>query len=638
MALLLKITVVLVVALVLLRVFRSARASARYLILAAAFSALLLMPVASALLPSIAIQLPRLTMAPAAADSVSRPPAEAAGAGSRAAYQQTTHEAGTVTPYGVAIERRFAAPQQLLRAVWMIGVLLFAAPIVLALRHARLLRRTGMAWPLGNALAKQLARDAAIRRRVRVLCHDAVRVPVTSGLLAPVIVLPPEASEWDEADLRRALIHELEHVRRADWLIQLLARAVCAGYWFHPLVWICWRHLHHEAERACDDAVLRTNEGTTYAAQLVRLAEQVSGNAPILAMAGSGDLASRVRSILDPARRRGRAGLAARLGAAALVLLCIIAIAPLRAGTASEGARRASAQAARPSALERFATTSVRRGLSVQPGVPIPGWVMANARRPLGMISFNEHEFIANSAPIQELIERAYGIGVGGNRPLPFASIEGLPSWRERFDIDARMPRPVPGVPDGQEPPELRAMLQQFLADRFQLEAHWEPRASISYELLRDGPLGPHLTRPDDCPLGNCLPECLEFLNICEYRGTYGRILDDHSRVHRMVNKPIRQFVGNLQLDLRRPIVDRTGLEGPFNLELQYSAQRVPGKDYVKVSPTPTKGGTAGTSSEIEAWRSLSTALREQLGLRLEPRTVSEDVLVVDRIALPSYD
>ena len=159
------------------------------------------------------------------------------------------------------------------------------------------------------------------------------------------------------------------------------------------------------------------------------------------------------------------AGLAALLGVAALALLCVIAIAPLRADTTEEGARRATAQAAGTSALERFATSTVRPGLSVQPGVPVPGWVMATARRPLGMVTFNEHEFTANSAPIQELIERAYGIGMIGNRPLPFASIEGLPSWRERFDIDARMPRPVPGVPGGHEPPELRAMLQQFLAD-----------------------------------------------------------------------------------------------------------------------------------------------------------------------------
>jgi hypothetical protein len=82
--------------------------------------------------------------------------------------------------------------------------------------------------------------------------------------------------------------------------------------------------------------------------------------------------------------------------------------------------------------------------------------------------------FIATAAPIKELIERAYGIGMLGNRPLPFASIEGLPSWSERFDT-RRMPRQVPGVPGNQQPPTLRAMLQQQLGLRL------EPR-TVSYD------------------------------------------------------------------------------------------------------------------------------------------------------------
>jgi beta-lactamase regulating signal transducer with metallopeptidase domain len=48
-----------------------------------------------------------------------------------------------------------------------------------------------------------------------------------------------------------------------------VARSVCGVYWFHPLVWVCWRHLRLEAERACDDAVVRDGEATAYADQLV---------------------------------------------------------------------------------------------------------------------------------------------------------------------------------------------------------------------------------------------------------------------------------------------------------------------------------------------------------------------------------
>ena len=87
-----------------------------------------------------------------------------------------------------------------------------------------------------------------------------------------MIVFPLDARTWPDADLRRALIHELEHVRRGDWVTMCLARTVCAVYWFHPLVWIANRQLGLNAERACDDAVLQDFQAFGYADQLVALA------------------------------------------------------------------------------------------------------------------------------------------------------------------------------------------------------------------------------------------------------------------------------------------------------------------------------------------------------------------------------
>ena len=114
----------------------------------------------------------------------------------------------------------------------------------------------GLAFAYGQSLADLLARDAGIRRRVEVLQHEDLPGPMTCGVLHPAIVLPRESQTWDAGDLHRAIVHELEHVRRADWATQCLARMVCAAYWFHPLVWMTWRRLCLEAERSCDDAVL----------------------------------------------------------------------------------------------------------------------------------------------------------------------------------------------------------------------------------------------------------------------------------------------------------------------------------------------------------------------------------------------
>jgi Zn-dependent protease with chaperone function len=74
----------------------------------------------------------------------------------------------------------------------------------------------------------------------------------------------------------KRIVHELAHVRRGDWVSQCFARAICALYWFHPLVWVAWRQLQLEAERACDDAVLACAEATDYANQLVGLAKRLS--------------------------------------------------------------------------------------------------------------------------------------------------------------------------------------------------------------------------------------------------------------------------------------------------------------------------------------------------------------------------
>src|SRR6185436_13698282 len=101
--------------------------------------------------------------------------------------------------------------------------------------QVRALRRSGSAWPRGQAIADRLAHDAVIGRRVEVLIHDAVPGPVTCGVIHPVILLPADARTWIDDDLWRAVLHELEHVRRADWATHCAARLAAALYWCHPL-------------------------------------------------------------------------------------------------------------------------------------------------------------------------------------------------------------------------------------------------------------------------------------------------------------------------------------------------------------------------------------------------------------------
>jgi hypothetical protein len=146
-------------------------------------------------------------------------------------------------------------------------------------------------------------------------------------------MLPADAENWSDSALRRALVHELEHVRRADWLIQNFARLVCAFYWFHPLVWMAWRKLLLEAERSCDDAVLVNSERVDYAEQLILLARRLSfaRATPLLSMANRSDLSTRVSAILNTHQRRGPVSGFATCTLLVLAGALVLGLAPVRA-------------------------------------------------------------------------------------------------------------------------------------------------------------------------------------------------------------------------------------------------------------------------------------------------------------------
>jgi hypothetical protein len=153
-------------------------------------------------------------------------------------------------------------------------------------------------------------------------------MPMVWGAVRPVILLPAEATGWS-ADLQRdVLLHELAHVRRHDYLNQIVSRLACAVHWFNPLAWVAARRLRAERERACDDHVLGTGASACdYAEHLVAVARRLrpAGRGTLgVAMAGRSAFAERVAALLDGGRVRGTltGGLLARfgLGAACLVL------------------------------------------------------------------------------------------------------------------------------------------------------------------------------------------------------------------------------------------------------------------------------------------------------------------------------
>ena len=162
--------------------------------------------------------------------------------------------------------------------------------------------------PMANGLFDlwRLRAHATPDREVPGLFHSAdVTAPVTWGVFRPVIVMPTEADGWSEVDRRAALAHERAHIVRRDWLVQMIAWAVCVIFWFHPLVWAVRRSLAQEAEHAADDLVLAEGvRPSRYAELLLTLACPIG---PRAALGVSSSLVSaRVHAVLAARPRSPR--------------------------------------------------------------------------------------------------------------------------------------------------------------------------------------------------------------------------------------------------------------------------------------------------------------------------------------------
>jgi TonB family protein len=172
-----------------------------------------------------------------------------------------------------------------------------------------------------------------IVRPVQLLqCADASSMPLTWGMVRPCVMLPAGATEWP-ADRRQAVLsHELAHIARHDWFVQLCAELARGFYWFHPLVWFAGASLRSESECACDDSVLNSGmDASDYANQLLDLARTLKnahhGWSTALAIARPSNLERRFIAMLNPTLNRG--GISRRTGlllkAAALCLLLPLA-------------------------------------------------------------------------------------------------------------------------------------------------------------------------------------------------------------------------------------------------------------------------------------------------------------------------
>ena len=227
----------------------------------------------------------------------------------------------------------------LLVAAWMLGMLFFALRTLGGVWYVGRLRASGQVLPepVWQELTDQIARQMRIRRPVRLLESVRVSVPLVVGHLKPFILLPVGmVNQLTPAETEAVLAHELAHIRRHDYLINLVQSFLEVLYYFNPAVWYIAAAVRTEREHCCDDrAVAVCGNRMTYVRALVQIQEH-AGAMPHLALSVLGSekpLLQRVRRILNQPNHKKT--IMERFSATLLLLAAIVAFS-LSAGQPDE--------------------------------------------------------------------------------------------------------------------------------------------------------------------------------------------------------------------------------------------------------------------------------------------------------------
>jgi uncharacterized protein (TIGR03435 family) len=512
---------------------------------------------------------------------------------------------------GISNAARVEALLPWIVSIWSLGVLLLLARAGAGWWRVRRLHKLALAtmsssWQAtGNRLASRLG----LARVIRIVELPYVDVPLVVGCLRPVVVLPIAAlTQLNAAQVEAILAHELAHVRRHDYLVNLMQTLAETLLFYHPAVWWLSARIRDEREHCCDDvAVTVCGDPVSYAAALTELEAWRSGELSLAAAATGGSLLNRVRRILrvelsDDSRTSSWTIALVVIGLMSGATLQVVAQTPTQAD-----------------ATPKFEVASVRANTS------------GDNKMSSRILPGGRYEAI--NIPPRLMIMNSYG--------LQEQQLVGAPPWisSERFDIVAKAEGEL-GPPVSRDgPSQTQLMIRSLLEERFKLKVHREPREVPIYALV--------LARPDG-RLGNGLKvsavDCETFMAArrkggpapeppkpgerpqCGARVGFGELTAG--------GRPLTELVSLLSATVGRSVVDRTGLTGSYDIDLRWTPDRVLQRTGAAANEPIRVNGV-----EIDPnGPSIFTALQEQLGLKLESERGTVEALVIDSIERPTPD
>ena len=211
-------------------------------------------------------------------------------------------------------------------AVWALGVAFFSVRFLLGWRGVQRLRANATPitdHPIATRFG-QLRAQLKISAPVRLLSSATAAVPMVIGAFRPAVIIPARLlSGFDARQLEAIVAHELAHVRRHDFLVNLLQNVIEALFFYHPAVWWVSARMRQEREHRCDDIAAKLSGGNlAYGHALAALEQALGGTAPTAAVAASGgSLLKRIRRLADQSERQANAWPALLLCAATVAVV-----------------------------------------------------------------------------------------------------------------------------------------------------------------------------------------------------------------------------------------------------------------------------------------------------------------------------
>jgi uncharacterized protein (TIGR03435 family) len=505
---------------------------------------------------------------------------------------------------------------------WMIGVVAFLIRLLGGWWRIHHLHRMARATSpsVWTKTATRLADTLGLSRRVHIVDSSNVDTPTVIGWMTPVILLPVSAlAGLSASQVEAILAHELAHIRRHDFLVNLLQTLAETMLFYHPAVWWLSARIRVEREHCCDEVALSVcGDAVSYAEALVELELRRRVQAPLAIAATGGSLMTRVRRLLGaPAVDRQRS-VGALITAGVIAVVCVAgASAYLLAAQPDR-----SAQPAQGSADD-----------------PAP-WSM----------TFNQADstmrFIGYRG--RDLIRFAYQV--------PSARVIGGPSW-----LDEQILNITVNLDSAPRADEMPGIVREALESRLQLKTHVEKRNFWVLALVvtrEDRALGPGIrvaSRPcfdvqqwiaagqpaDQLPERRGVPACGGELDSPWGWTQYASIsMPQFAEELRGYVKgwqfappdppPARlgpSLHATFGVAVKTPdIVDRTGLEGRYDVD--FSA-------FYPTASLMSRFPFLRNVLEPMGFTSVPRALEDQLGLTLVESEAPYDVIVIDQAERP---